>query len=233
VEGLKAGESKTFDLTFPADYFSKDLAGATVQFEVKVRSVMEPRLPEVDAEFALTLGIADGDLGKMRAEVEANLKREVKKRTESQIKDQVMDALLQANPIQLPKSLVEMEVQRLMQSARQDMENRGMKAKDLPIQPEWFTGQAERRVALGLVLAEVVKSQNLQAKPEQVRTMVEEAAQSYENPAEVVSWYYAQKQRLAEVEAVAIENNVVEWVLTQAKVVDKATAFEELMGQKA
>ena len=232
VEGAKNGESKTFDLTFPADYFAKDLAGQTVQFEITVKQVQAARLPEVDAEFAKGMGIADGDVAKMRAEIEANLKREVKRRIEGKVKDQVMEALIKANQIAVPNALVEMEIQRLMQAARQDMEQRGMKIKDMPIQPEWFADQAKRRVTLGLILAELVKSEKLQAKPEQVRAMVEETAQSYEQPEEVIRWYYAQPQRLGEVEGVAIENNVVEWVLGKAKVTDKAAVFDELMGQK-
>ncbi|WP_303784131.1 trigger factor [Azovibrio restrictus] len=232
VEGMKAGESKTFEMTFPADYFAKDLAGQTVQFEITAKQVMAPVLPEVDADFARTLGIEDGDIAKMRAEIEGNLKREVKKRIEARLKDQVMEVLLAANPIPVPNALVEMEVQRLIQSARQDMEQRGMKAKDFPIQPEWFADQAKRRVTLGLILAEVVQTEKLQAKPEQVKALVEEAAQTYENPAEVVNWYYAQPQRLAEVEAIAVENNVVDWVLARVKVVDVPTTFDELMGQK-
>ncbi len=233
VTGLKTGESKTFDLTFPADYFAKDLAGQTVQFEITVKQVQAPKLPEVDGEFARSMGIADGDVGKMRAEIEANLKREVKRRIEAKVKDQVMEALIKANPISVPNALLEMEVQRLMQAARQDMEQRGMKMKDFPIQPEWFADQAKRRVTLGLILAEVVKAEQLQAKPEQVKALVEETAQSYEHPEEVVRWYYAQPQRLGDVEGVAIENNVVAWVLGKAKVTDKAAAFDDLMGQKS
>ncbi|MCB4358571.1 trigger factor [Quatrionicoccus australiensis] len=231
VEGAKAGESKTFDLAFPADYHAKDLAGQTVQFDITVKQVQAPVLPELDAEFATSMGIVDGDVAKMKAEIEANLKREVKKRIEAKLKDQVMEALLKANPIAVPGALIEMEIQRLMQAARQDMEQRGMKTKDFPIQPEWFADQAKRRVTLGLVLAEVVKTEKLQATPEQVRAMVEETAQSYEHPEEVIRWYYAQPQRLQEVEGVAIENNVVEWVLGKAKVTDKAAVFDELMGQ--
>ena len=232
VEGAKAGETKTFDLTFPADYHASDLAGQTVQFDITVKQVQAPVLPELDAEFATSMGIADGDVAKMRAEIEANLKREVKRRIEGKLKDQVMEALLAANPITVPVALVDMEIQRLMQAARHDMEQRGMKIKDMPIQPEWFADQAKRRVALGLILAEVVKTEKLQASPEQVRAMVEETAQSYEHPEEVLRWYYAQPQRLQEVEGVAIENNVVEWVLGKAKVTDKAAVFDELMGQK-
>jgi trigger factor len=232
VEGCKAGETKNFDMTFPADYFAKDMAGQTVQFEITVKQVMAPKLPDVDADFAKMMGIADGDVAKMRAEVEGNLKREVKRRIEGQIKDQVMEALLKANPIAVPSALINNEVQRLMQAARQDMEQRGMKVKDMPIQPEWFTDQAKRRVTLGLILAEVVRKEELQAKPEQVRAMVEETAASYEHPEEVIRWYYAQPQRLSEVEGVVIEGNVVDWALGKAKVTDKAAVFDELMGQK-
>ncbi len=232
VEGAKAGETKTFDLAFPADYHAKDLAGQTVQFEITVKQVQAPKLPDIDAEFAIGMGIADGDIAKMRAEIEANLKREVKRRIESKLKDQVMEALIKANPISVPTSLVDMEIQRLMQAARQDMEQRGMMNKDFPIQPEWFADQAKRRVTLGLILAELVKTEKLQATPEQVRAMVEETAQSYEQPEEIIRWYYAQPQRLGEVEGVAIESNVVEWVLGKAKVTEKAAAFDELMGQK-
>jgi len=232
VEGAKAGETKTFDLTFPVDYHAKDLAGQTVQFDITVKQVQAPVLPELDAEFATSMGIADGDVTKMRAEIEANLKREVKRRIEGKLKDQVMEALIKANPISVPASLVDMEIQRLMQAARQDMEQRGMKISDMPIQPEWFADQAKRRVILGLILAEVVKTEELQATPEQIRTMVEETAQSYEHPEEVIRWYYAQPQRLQEVEGVAIENNVVAWVLGKTKVTDKTAVFDELMGQK-
>lgn len=232
VEGAKASESKTFDLAFPADYHAADLAGQTVQFEITVKQIQAPKLPEIDAEFAIGMGIADGDVTKMRAEIEANLKREVKRRIEGKLKDQVMDALIKCNPITVPSALVDMEIQRLMQAARQDMEQRGMKIKDMPIQPEWFADQAKRRVTLGLILAEVVKAEKLHATPEQVRAMVEDGAQSYEQPEEVIRWYYAQPQRLQEIEGVVIENNVVAWVLNKAKVTDKAEVFDELMGQK-
>ena len=234
VTGLKAGESKSFDMTFPEDYFSKDLAGQTVTFDITVKEVREPNLPEVDGEFAKALGIGDGDVVKMRAEIETNLKREVKKRLQNKAKDQVMDALLKVNPIDVPNALVEMEIHRLMQSAREDMAQRGgAKMKDFPMQPEWFADQAKRRVTLGLILSEIVKVNNLQPKPEQIKAIVEETAQSYEHPEEVVRWYYAHPQRLSEIEGMAIEDNVVNWALSTAKVVDKPVAFDELMGRQA
>ncbi len=234
VIGLKAGEEKTFEMTFPADYSAKDLAGQAVSFAITVKEVREAILPEVDAEFAKTLGVEDGDVVKMHAEIETNLKREVKKRLQDKVKDQVMDALLKANPIDVPNALVDMEIQRLMQAARQDMEQRGgVKMKDFPMQREWFVDQAKRRVSLGLILSEIVKVKELHAKADQIKSIVEEAAQSYEHPEEVIRWYYAQPQRLSEIEGVAIENNVVAWALSSARVVDKAVAFDELMGQKS
>ncbi len=234
VSGLKAGETKSFEMTFPGDYSAKELAGQLVTFAVTVKEVREAILPEIDADFAKALGVADGDVTKMRAEIETNLRREVKKRLQSKLKDQVMDALLKANPVEVPKALVDIEIKRLMQAARQDMEQRGgVKMKDFPMQREWFVEQATRRVSLGLLLSEIVKVKELHAKSDQIKTIVEEAAQSYEHPEEVVRWYYAQPKRLAEIEGVAIEDNVVAWALTSAKAVDKAVAFDELMGQKS
>src|ERR1035437_5493475 len=234
VLGLKAGDAKSFEMTFPADYSAKDLAGQAVTFDISVKAVSEKILPEVDADFAKALGVENGDVTKMTAEIESNLKREVKKRLQSRVKDQVMDAVLKANTIDVPNALVEMEIQRLMQVARQDMEQRGgVKMKDFPMQREWFVDQAKRRVSLGLVLSEIVKVNELHAKADQIKTIVEEAAQSYEHPEEVIRWYYAQPQRLAEIEGVAVEDNVVAWALSRAKVVDKTVAFDELMGQKS
>ncbi|SBT10193.1 Trigger factor [Candidatus Accumulibacter aalborgensis] len=233
VIGTAAGESKSFGMTFPAEYFAKDLAGQSVTFEVTVKEVGEPVVPEVDADFAKALGVEDGDIGKMRAEIEANLRREVKKRLQARITGQVMDALLAANPIDVPGALIAREIERLMQVARQDMEQRGMKVKDLPMQPEWFADQARRRVSLGLILAEIVRLNDLRPKPEQVRAMVEEAAQSYEHPEEIVRWYYAQADRLSEFEGAAVEDSVVDWVLTKVQWVEKQIPFGELMGQKS
>ena len=155
----------------------------------------------------------------------------MKKRLQAKITAQVMDSLLQANPIDVPMALVEREIERLTQLARHDMEQRGMKVKDVPMQREWFVEQAERRVRLGLILAEIVKHNELQARPEQVRALVEDAAQSYEHPQEVVRWYYAQPERLGDFESAAIEANVVAWMLAGVTVRDKPAVFAELMGQ--
>ncbi len=233
VRGLAAGAKKTFDLTFPADYHGKDVAGKNASFELSVKLVEEQQLPEVDAEFARSLGVADGDLAKMRAEVKANIEREVKQRARGDIKNKAMQALIDATKIDLPKSLIGMEVQRLVQAARTDLEARGMKLEQMPVTPEMFERQAERRVSLGLIIAELVKQHDLAAKPEQVRVLVEEQAETYEQPAEVVKWLYSQPQRLSEMESLVLEDNVVAWVLAHAKVEDKAVNFDEFMGKSA
>ncbi|MBZ0145699.1 MAG: trigger factor [Rhodocyclaceae bacterium] len=233
IAGLKAGESRTFDLTFPADYQATELAGKTVSFEVTVKGVEAPQLPAVDAEFAKSLGIADGDVAKMRAEIRANLESEVKKRIGARVKEQAMQALLDANPVDVPRALVDQEAESMAEAARQDLANRGMDIKNMPVDASWFAAQAERRVKLGLIIAEVVKGHGLQAKPEQLRALIDEQAQSYEQPEEVVRWYYSQPQRLAQVEALAIEENVVSWVVANAKTTDKAVSFDEIMGNAA
>ncbi|MDP2809446.1 MAG: trigger factor [Rhodocyclaceae bacterium] len=233
LDGIAEGDSKTFDVAFPADYHAKDLVGQTVQFEVTCKKVEMPRMPDLDADFARALGIADGDLVRMREEVKENLEREVRKRLHARIKNQVMDVLLSANPIEVPKSLVELESRQMAENALKDLESRGMNAKQMPVEPSWFTEQAVRRVKLGLILAELVQAKDLHARPDQVRAVVDDYAQTFEDPQDVVRWYYSQPQRLAEAEALATENNVVEWVLANARVTEKAAAFDDLMGNAA
>lgn len=229
--GLAAGASRTFELVFPADYHGKDVAGKRASFELTVKLVEEAHLPEIDAEFARSLGVADGDLATMRAEIRANIEREVKTRVQADIKNKAMQVLLEATSVELPKALVEMETRRLMQAARADLEARGMKMEQLPINPEMFEQQAKRRVSLGLIIAELVNVHGLAPRPEQVRALVQAQAESYEQPDEVVKWTYSQPQRLSEMENLALEDNVVAWVLAQAKVEDKAVSFDEFMGK--
>ena len=226
--GMKTGEDKSFDLTFPADY-EPELAGKTVQFAMTAKVVNAPKLPPVDAEFAKSLGVADGDVGKMRADIKANLERELKKRIQAKTKDQVMDALLSVSELDLPRSLVEMEISRLQQQAVKDLEARGMTAKDLQLPPELFLERAERRVKLGLVLSEVVKQNELRAKPQQIRAMVEDHAESFEDPKQMVRWYYSEPSRLAEVEGMVLEDNVVEWAAKSLDVSTVTKTFDEIM----
>lgn len=230
VEGLKEGETRNVDVNFPEDYHGKDVAGKTAVFAITVKNVSAPTLPEVDEAFAKTLGIVDGDVAKMRAEISKNVAREVKRRLQARTKENVMQALLDVTTIELPKSLVSMEVSRLAAQARKDLEERGIDAKNMPIPPELFQEQAERRVALGLILAEVVDSNGLTAQPEQVKALVTEFADSYEHPEEVVKWYYESPERLEGPQSMVLEENVVEFVLSKAQVTEKAVSFDELMG---
>jgi trigger factor len=231
--GVTEGQEKTFDVQFPDDYHAKELAGAKVQFTVTVKQVEKPELPAVDAEFARMLGIADGDLDKMRAEVRANLEREVTKRLRARTKEQVMNILVEANPIAVPSAMVQAEAQQMAENALRDLQGRNPQMKNMPVEASWFTDQAAHRVRLGLIVAELVKDKDLHVKPEHVRAVVDEFAATFEEPQEVVRWYYSQPERLAEAEALAMENNVVEWVLANVQVTDKAVAFDELMGNAA
>jgi trigger factor len=230
ARGLSVGQEKTFALTFPADYHGKEVAGKTASFNMTLKKIEEPQMPELDAEFAKSLGVADGDTGKMRAEVRANVEREVKKRIAARIKEQALQGLLGATPLEVPKSLVAMEATSMAERAVADLKARGVNPEQVPINPQAFEEAARRRVALGLVIAELARAENLQPKPAEVRALVEQEAQSYESPAEVVKWFYMQPQRLSEMEALALETNVVKWVLTKAKVLDKPVTFDELMG---
>ncbi|MBI5430625.1 MAG: trigger factor [Nitrosomonadales bacterium] len=230
IIGMKAGETKTFDMTFPADYHGKDVAGKQVSFTVTLNAVDAMRLPELDAEFAKSMGIADGDVSKLQAEIRSNLNREVTRRLKARNKEAAMDALLKVAKFDVPKALVDSEAQVLMQQTVQEMESRGVKMKDMPLYPELFNDRAEKRVKLGLILADLVLKHNLTAMPEQVRVLVADYAQSFDDPDEVVRWYYADPSRLREVENLVLEENVVGWVTGRAKVADKAIAFDELMG---
>lgn len=229
LTGLAAGQSKGFDMNFPVDYGAAHLAGKQVHFDVTLHEVAEPKLPEVNADFARAMGVADGDVAKLREEIRANLEREVKRRVQIQVKEQVMKLLSENTEVQIPKSLVAMEAERLLQQAQKDAAARGLKALSVP--SDMFNEQASRRVRLGIILAEIVKAQGLSSKPEQVRALVEESAQSYEEPDQVVNWYFENPERLQEVETLALEENVVAWALTQAKVEDLPTSFDDLMGR--
>lgn len=230
VRGMKTGDSKTFPVAFPADYQGKDVAGKEADFMVTMKKIESQSLPVVDEVFAKSLGIAGGTVEALRADVKKNLEREVKFRVQGRNKAAVMDALVASAELDVPKALVDSETERMVEAARADLKQRGVKdAATAPIPADLFTAQAERRVRLGLVVAELVRANNLQAKPEQLQAHIEEMSQSYEKPAEVMRWYLSDRQRMAEVEAVVIENNVTAHVLATAQVTDKVLPFDELM----
>ncbi|HUL63955.1 MAG TPA: trigger factor [Burkholderiaceae bacterium] len=230
--GMKAGEKKTFPLSFPADYRATELAGKTTSFDVTVKKVEQANLPEVDADFARALGVKTGDLEKMRAEIKANLEREVAARLKARTKDSVMQGLLSIAQFELPKALVQREQERLAEAARADLTARGMNANDVPMSSEIFAPQAERRVRLGLIVGELVRLHGLQARQDQVRKNIDQIAQSYEKPAEVIQWYLGNRERLNELENAVTEDNVTNWALRHAKTTDKPVAFDELMGHR-
>ncbi len=234
VRGLKAGESKTFPLAFPEDYHGKDVAGKTADFLVTVKKIEAAHLPEVNEQFAKSLGIADGTVDGLRGDIRTNLEREVKFRLQARNKQAVMDALVSKAELDLPNASVQAEIGRLREGAIADLKQRGIKDADKAEIPEdVFRPQAERRVRLGLVVAELVKANKLEANPEQLKAHIDELAASYEKPEDVVRWYFSDRQRLADVEAVVIENNVTNFVLETAKVNSKAISFDELMGAQA
>lgn len=230
LPGMTVGETRTFDLTFPADYHGTDVAGKNATFSVTLKAVQEQKLPEVDAEFARSLGVPDGDIEKMRADVRANLEREVARRVQARVKDQALKAMLDASTLEVPKALVEMEIDRLIQGTAESMKARGMPQQLDNMPRDVFEQEARRRVTIGLVLADLVRRENIKAEPEQVRAMIEDYAQSYEQPQEVIQWYFQSPDRVREIESVVVENNVVAWMLAKAQVSDAPTPFDELMG---
>jgi trigger factor len=228
--GLKVGEAKTFPLAFPEDYHGKDVAGKTAEFTITLKALEWAHMPAVDTEFAQSLGIEDGSIEKMREDIKVNLEREVRARVKARNKEAVMDALVKATELDVPTVMVEQDSERLAEMTRQDMAQRGMDVAKLPCPSEMFKDKAERRVRLGLILSQLVADNDLQATQDQVKAQIEDFSQSYEDPKEVLKYYFSDRRRLGEVEALVLEENVVNYVLGKAKVSTKAVAFDELMG---
>ncbi|MES9958900.1 MAG: trigger factor [Sedimenticola sp.] len=230
--GAAADEERNLDLQFPEDYRVDSLAGKAATFEVKVTKVAEPVLPEVDDEFAKAFGIAEGGVEALNKEIRSNMERELEDKIRNSLKDQAMEVLLEANPIDVPAVLVKQEAEALLQQMRANMAQQGHNSEmDIPV--NLFEDQAKRRVTLGLVIGEVIKENNIELDADRVRERVEQFAQSYEKPQEVIDYYYGNKQQLAAIENVVLEDQVVDWVLDQAKVEDAPAAFAELMAPEA
>lgn len=226
--GAQAGEERTLDLQFPEEYHAAEVAGKPVQFAVKVKQVEAAKLPEVDSDLARKLGVQDGDVDKMRDEIRANMARELETRLQARVKQAVMDKLLEINAIDVPAALVEGESANLAAQMEQNLRAQGMGQNDLKLEPKMFQEQAQRRVTLGLLLAEIVKRQQFSVSPEKVRAHVEKMAEAYERPDEVVKWYYGDQQRLAEMESIVLEEAVVDWVLSEAETLQKSMSFKEI-----
>ncbi|MCY7370812.1 MAG: trigger factor [Polaromonas sp.] len=233
VRGMKSGESRTFPVSFPAEYHGKDVAGKQADFMVTVKKIEAAHLPEVNEALAKSLGIAEATVEALRSDIQKNLQREVKFRLLARNKNSAMELLAAKAELDLPRSIVQAEMDRMVEAARADLKQRGIKDADkAPIPEDIFRPQAEKRVRLGLVVAELVRSNGLQAKPEQLKAHIDELASSYEKPQEVVRWYLGDNRRMAEVESVVVENNVSEFVFGKAKVTEKSVSFDELMAQQ-
>ncbi|NBO41021.1 MAG: trigger factor [Betaproteobacteria bacterium] len=234
VVGMKLGESKTFPLHFPEDYQGREVAGKTADFMVTLKKLEATHLPEVTDELAKSMGVVEATVEALRADIRKNLEREVKFRLLGENKQAALDALVAHAELDLPNSIVQSELDRMVQGAREELKQRGIKDADqAPIPDDVFRPQAERRVRMGLVVSEVVRMHNLQATPDQIKAHVEDLAASYEKPAEVIRWYYSDSRRMAEVEAIVIENNVTNYVLSLVKAKTKEVSFDELMSQQA
>ncbi len=230
ITGSKAGAEKAFDITYPTDHNPAQLAGKTVSYELIVNSVAQAVLPEVDTAFAKALGVENGDVEQMKSDIKESLTQEVQKRVKAKLKEQVFTALVENTPLELPKALIGIEIERLMQMTAQNLQQRGADISTLQLEPSMFEEQAKRGVALRLILSELVIKNNLQASAEQIRTMVDQFAVSFEQPDQVVKWYYTDVKRLDEPAALATEENVVKFVTDAAKVTDKKVKFDDFMG---
>jgi trigger factor len=230
MAGMRMGEEKTFPLTFPSDYHGKEVAGKVAQFALTVKGVERPQVPALDSAFAATFGIKSGKLEDLRNEVASNLRLELKRKVESNLRDQAMKVLRETTQVALPDSLVDLETRELMRRMSANLQQQGMKPEDIKLSPDMFKPQAEERVALGLIVSQLVREQQLDARPDQVKAMVQEIAQTYEQPDAVVRWHYEKPERLVDFEAMSVEHNVIDWVLGKAQVKDVPTSFEALMG---
>lgn len=228
--GAKAGDELTLNLQFPEEYAHKEVAGKPVQFTVKVNSVEESRLPELDEEFAKSFGIGDGSLDALRQEVRQNMEREMRQALTEGNKQAVMSKLLELNPITVPQALVREEAEALKQQMQQQL-YRPQDKSGIELDVEMFRDQAQRRIALGLILSELIRSKELKADAEKVRARVEELASTYDEPQQVIDWYYGDKSRLSQVESLVLEDAVVDWVYSQVEVTEKSGSFDEVMGR--
>jgi len=234
IVGMKAGEEKTIKVTFPDDYQAEELKGAEVEFAIKVNSVSEQVLPELKKPFFQTFGLEKGGIKAFQKEVKSNMERELKNTLKSKVKAQVMDQLFESHEVELPKALIsnEIDVLRNQMMQRFGQQPKGFDAKSM-LPDNMFEEEAKRRVALGLIVGEVVKSANIKPEAKAVRSMIEEIAGTYEEPQEVIDYYYSQRQMLAGVESAVLEDQVVEYILDQAEVTETTASYDEIMQPKA
>jgi len=229
IEGMSAGETRVVELRFPDEYHAEALRGAEVAFEIHVNSVAEKQMPELDDEFFSRYGVDDGGLDGFRIEVRSNMERELKQALRNKVKGRVMNALHERTDIDVPQSLVQQEIETLRRQTMRQFGGEAARFDPAMLPDEMFQAQAQRRVALGLLLGEVIRKENLRADPARVRSVVEEMASTYEEPEEVISWYYGNRDQLASVEAVVLEDQVIDTILERAAVTDAACSYEEAL----
>lgn len=229
LKDLKEGDDATLSLTFPENYPQKELAGKPVEFKITVKKVEQVSLPEVDEEFAKKMGVEDGSLEQMRKDIQENMQRELDTKIKTNLKQAAMDKLIELHQMEVPKALTDQESTVLMQQMQQNLTSQGMNAGDIQLNPEMFKDQAARRVSLGLIMAEIVKDNEIKVDDAKVRAKVEEIAEPYDQPEQVISWYYGDKQRLNEIESLVFEEQIIEWLLSKVKVDEKSSKFKELM----
>lgn len=230
--GLKAGDNKTFEIAFPEKYGNEKLAGKLAQFDVEVSSIEESVLPEIDADFIKAYGIEDGSEASFRQDVKENMQRELERALRGKLKNSLMDALYEKIKINIPNVLVDQEIESLMQPYIENAKKRKLKIEDLNLPRDNFEDQAKRRVALGLILGEIIRKNDIKLDAEKVRSTIEDMAKSYERPADVVNWYYSDESRLADVQQLVLEDQTVEWLASQVKVSEQELAFSDVLGQE-
>ncbi len=231
--GLAAGDQKAFEVTFPENYGNDKLSGKPAQFDVEVVKVEEGVLPEIDAEFVKIYGIESGDVEAFKVDVRENMQRELHRALQDKLKNRVMDALYESIPVTLPVSLINGEVQNLLKPYVENAKKQNIKLDDLKLPRDVFETQAKRRVALGLILAEIIRGNNMNIDADRVRKTITDMAQSYEQPEDVINWYYAERDRLVEIEQLVLEEQAVEWVLANGKVSEEAISFDVAMNRDA
>ncbi|MBS3963488.1 MAG: trigger factor [Methylomonas sp.] len=233
LKGLAPSESKTFTATFPEGYNNEKLAGKAAEFTVELVSIEQPLLPDVDADFIRAYGVEDGEIATFRSDVRANMERELAQGLKAKLKTAVLDALYESIDITLPQVMIAQEIEALKKPYVEQARQMKLKAENLNLPNDLFESQARRRVALGLILGEVIESSQIKASPDKVRAAINDMAKSYEKPEDVVDWYYADKSRLNEVSSLVMEDEAIAWVVSKARVVDQALSFSEIMDRQS
>ena len=230
--GLVTGANKVFTLNFPEDYDNKKLAGKSAEFDVEVIKVEEPLLPEIDEDFVKAYGIEDGSVESFRDDVRNNMERELEQALRGKLKSSVMDALYEKIQLTVPNTLVDMEVESLIKPYIETAKRQKMKLEDLKLPRDVFEEQAKRRVALGLILGEIIQKNAIKLDNNKVRSALEDIAKSYERPEDVINWYYSDESRLSDVQQMVLEDQAIEWLVGQAKVTDETVSFSDVMDKR-